>query len=157
MVPPGNFVAIKLYGITLGNKVANFFKKRNIDFVDIILNYNNNSILITKKDKNYGFKINCDTRIQSKCIKNFIFINTDNEIANMFRAKPFNNQSVIVENIPLFPAPILDIHNNNLEIKVNEKLFTLHPLIKKHLLIKQPIQEFQTEEEELPQSNEEEN
>jgi hypothetical protein len=109
---PEKCISISKGGILLGRKVSEYFKSRGTILVNIILNYNNNSMIITDTGLRENFvrshtdpglrvryetsyKHNTDIRL-THIIK---FFNLD--YINVFKAKPFKGTSVIVENLPL--------------------------------------------------------
>lgn len=134
---PENGISINPTGIILGSKVANFFKKRNTNFVNVILNYNNSSMLIIDAEKDFnhgngndhrnnGMKISYPGQYPQSKIKYTIIIlrqivrYVNLHMSNVFQARPFNNKSVIIEKLPFFSDSILE--GCSLVIKPNEKL-----------------------------------
>ena len=131
-ITPEKCISISKSGIIFGRKVAGFFNSRGTILVNVILNYNNNSMIISdtglREDillnhANQGLKINYENKNYrvSPCIKLtqlVKFLNLD--YITIFKAKPFKGNSVIIENIPLADALSLRglIVNINMKSKI---------------------------------------
>jgi hypothetical protein len=112
---PEKCISVSKSGIILGNKVAAFFKSRGTILVNMVLNYNNSSLIIIDtglrenilmNHADQGLKITYETSYKKntnvKLTQLIKFLNID--YLTIFRAKPFKGNSVIIENIPLRDA-----------------------------------------------------
>ena len=125
---PDKCISVSNNGIILGKKVANYFKSKGVSFVNIILNYNNNSLIIKDtgirenrliNNKEQGLRITYEQHYKrNTSIKlNQLIRFLDTDYVNIYKAKPFKEDSVIVENIPFRDQVILRCCIVNIRIK----------------------------------------
>jgi len=125
---PDKCISISDTGVTLGRKVATFFKSQGTLFVNIILNYNNNSLIIMdtgireEAKLNYtqqGMRVTYETTYKHntnlKLSRLTSFLNID--YANIFKARPLKKNSIIVENIPLRYSVSVRYHMIRVDMK----------------------------------------
>jgi len=108
---PDKCISISKSGIILGKKVAAFFKNRGVKIVNVILDVNNNTMVIVDtglddahfKGPHQGLRINYEsthtfnTSIRLKQLIRFLQI----DYSNIFIAKPFKSNSIIMEDVPI--------------------------------------------------------
>jgi len=131
-ITPEKCISISKTGIVLGRKVAGFFNSRGTILVNIILDYNNNSMIISdtglREDillnhAEQGLKINYEKPHYKlspiiKLTQLIKFLNLD--YITIFKARPFKGNSVIIENIPL--ADALSLRGTIVNINMKSKL-----------------------------------
>lgn len=129
---PEKCISVSKSGIILGRKVASFFKTRGTILVNIILNYNNNSLIISDtglrenillNHVEQGLKINYEketyhSNTNIKLTQLIKFLNID--YITVFKAKPFRGNSIIIENIPLLE--LVSLRNKMAFINMKLKL-----------------------------------
>lgn len=127
---PKDGVSISDTRILLGSSIGAYLKKKKVERVTIVINYNNNSVaIIDSGDDGYllsypnlALGISQGTVVTAN-IARFI----DLEYSNIFGAKLLNEKTIIVENLPLKPAAILT--GARVLVKPNVKLIILGSLI----------------------------
>jgi hypothetical protein len=125
---PEKCISVSKTGIILGNKVAAFFKSRGTILINAILNYNNNSLIIIDTGLRENILMNHvdqgiriyyntinkhNTDIKLKQLIKFL----DIDYLTIFKARPFKNNSVIIENLPLKSAVGIRGHVASLNMK----------------------------------------
>lgn len=99
-----NSISFSKNAIVLGKNVANYFRKKNISNLICIMDYENNSFILME-DNLHGSSItypetNGNDFINLK-LSEFFDLPLGFNHSYFYRAKPLNNNSVIVENFPL--------------------------------------------------------
>jgi len=127
---PPNAVSISNTRILLGSSIGSYLKKKKVERVTVVINYNNNSMAIIESgDEGYlvyypnlALGISQGSTVLAN-VSRFIEL----EYTNVFTAKLLNEKTVLVENLPLKPAAILT--GARVLVKPNVKLIILGSLL----------------------------
>jgi hypothetical protein len=155
-----NAITMSGMGLILGKSVTNFFLKRRIETISIIIDYKNKSLILwgdnpfdaqpgdSCNNGRLGFKLYYPGSFITKGVptpKEFGVVSARLNTYIIFRnlaylARPLNNQAIIVENIMLKDA-FVDMRKMYLNIKENFVLIgnlNMGPDIKPERLVKTP-------------------